>query len=490
MPSEPSSPADPPAGDTGGDEPRVLLFMRSGRDRSLLGETLGERYHVETTTDVGTLETEFDCCVFDAPEFNRVGGTLQPRRDTSDPAALPFVLLVSEDDAATADAEVWEYVDDVVELPVTKAALYARIGNLIERRRTAVRLAEREARLERTVDDLALKERAMDEAPIGITIAEPEEEDAPLIYANEGFEKLTGYDESVVGSDCRFLQGERTDEATRDRIREAIDAREPVSVDIFNYRKNGRTFWNKLDIAPISGDGGATRFVGFQTEITERKIREQRLRVLNRVLSHNLRNVMSVIQGHAELLKSEFEGEEPPASLAAIESSADDLMGLADAVRDIEQTVQATDTAEAVIPLEERVEELLSGFRDRFPEATFDLTLPEGDCEVALTGVVTAIEEAIENAIKHNDSPDPSVEIRIRTREGWVDVEIEDDGPGIPEQEITAIREGETALSHADRLGLWLIYWVLSKVGGSLSVSEADPRGTILTLSVPAEGGG
>ncbi|MFB6296218.1 MAG: ATP-binding protein [Halobacteriales archaeon] len=255
-----------------------------------------------------------------------------------------------------------------------------------------------------------------------------------------------------------------------------------------SYHKNGRTFWNKLDIAPISGHGDVTHFVGFQTDITERKIREQRLTVLNRVLSHNLRNVMSVIQGHAELLEDEVEGEEPAASLEAVNESAENLMALADTVRDIESTVQAADAMETVIPLNQRVQELLSAMRDRYPEATFDLTLPEEGCEVAVTGIVAAVEEAIENAVTHNDSPDPSIEIRVHERDGWVDVETEDDGPGIPEREITAIREGETALSHADRLGLWLIYWVVSKAGGSLSVSAADPRGTILTLSVPAEG--
>jgi FixJ family two-component response regulator len=138
--------------------------MQSGRDRELLADTLGRRYRIETTTDVGTLASGFDCVVFDVSEFNRVAGTVQSKRDTSSPVSIPFVLLAGE---RTVDdsVEVWEYVDDVIELPVQKTALLSRIGNLVERRRTAVRLAEREAQLEQTVRDLSLKERAMDEAP-------------------------------------------------------------------------------------------------------------------------------------------------------------------------------------------------------------------------------------------------------------------------------------------------------------------------------------
>jgi signal transduction histidine kinase len=103
---------------------------------------------------------------------------------------------------------------------------------------------------------------------------------------------------------------------------------------------------------------------------------------------------------------------------------------------------------------------------------------------------MAAIEEAVENAVKHNDSPEPMVEIRVRSRsDEWIDVEIEDNGPGIPDQELEVLRQGETSLNHADRLGLWFMYWVVSRVGGGFSVSDSDSGGTKLTLSVPRHSG-
>jgi PAS domain S-box-containing protein len=118
-----------------------------------------------------------------------------------------------------------------------------------------------------------LKERAMDEAPVGITISDPDLPDNPLIYVNDSFTRMTGYTaEEVLGTNCRFLQGEGTDPGSVDRIRDALEAEEPVSVELLNYRKDGQRFWNQLEIAPLTdADGEVTNYVGFQMDITQRK---------------------------------------------------------------------------------------------------------------------------------------------------------------------------------------------------------------------------
>ena len=474
-------------GDSMAGDPRILLFMQPGRNRELLSDTLATDYEVETTTTVEALDRTFDCCIFDTHEFNRVAGTIQSRRDTSSPVFLPFVLLVGEGQVGDS-VEVWEYVDDIIELPVQKPALRARLENLVDRRRTSLELAEREAELAETVDDLRMKERAMDEAPIGITIAGPNQNGGnPLIYANAQFEAITGYDSNLLGKDCRFLQGPETSEATVRQMREAIDAEQAISVDVLNYRRNGQKFWNDLDIAPIHDDTGqVTHYVGFQTAITERKIREQRLEVLNRVLSHNLRNKMSIIQGYLTLLEDEYPAGEVPESVSKIETAAGNLLGLAESVQDIERTLRVSQANAPVIDLATWVEQMVSAFRDQFPAARFEIDTPTDDrCEAAVVGLTTAIEEAIENAVKHNTNPEPAVEIAIERRStDWIDIKITDDGPGIPSSELEVLQRGEEPLRHADRLGIWLMYWVVSRAGGEFDVGGDD--GTELRLSVPA----
>ncbi|ALG81201.1 PAS/PAC sensor signal transduction histidine kinase [Halanaeroarchaeum sulfurireducens] len=140
-----------------------------------------------------------------------------------------------------------------------------------------IRDVESRKRLE---SELSLKNRAIDTAPIGITIADMAEPDNPLVYANDHFLELTGYAESeVLGRNSRFLQGEDTDPEPVARMREAIEADESVSVELRNYRKDGCMFWNRVTLAPIeNAEGDVTHYLGFQEDVTERVAMQQRLR--------------------------------------------------------------------------------------------------------------------------------------------------------------------------------------------------------------------
>ncbi|WP_435068402.1 PAS domain-containing protein [Haloplanus sp. C73] len=478
------------AGDDGAgaaEKPRVLLFMREGQNRKLLLDALGDRYRIETTTDPSDLGSAFDCCLVGHTEFSRIASAIEQERESAD-HVLPFVLLVPESDADAMGSSVWKYVDDVIELPVAKAALRTRIGNQIDRRQTAAELAARTGELERVVEDLRLKERAMDEATIGIVVTDPHQEDNPIVYVNERFEEITGYDSTeAFGRNCRFLQGEDTDPETRRVLREHIDAAEPVSVDIVNYRKTGERIWQNIDISPVHNDEGeVTNFVGFQSEITDWKLKERRLDVLNRVLSHNLKNKMNVIEGHVELLRDEFADGEEPRSLDIVTDAAVDLMGLAESVQEIERIISVEGSSPAAIDLTADVLRIVDMLSDHYPDATISTDLPDEECLVELPGIVAAIEEAIENGIKHNDSPTPWVAVRMTKRDdGWIDIEIEDDGPGIPDHEIAVLKGGETPLEHAERLGLWMIYWVITKAGGRFNVATTGTEGSVIELSVP-----
>jgi len=118
-----------------------------------------------------------------------------------------------------------------------------------------------------------IKERALDEAPVGITISDTSHPDNPLVYVNDQFVRMTGYSkEFALGRNCRFLQGEETAEEPVARMARAVEKREPLTVEVRNYRKNGEQFWNEVTIAPLRNEAGeVTHFVGFQADITDRK---------------------------------------------------------------------------------------------------------------------------------------------------------------------------------------------------------------------------
>lgn len=124
----------------------------------------------------------------------------------------------------------------------------------------------------RTLDnpDFALV-KALQNTEQTFLITDPALPDNPIVYASQGFLKLTGYSlEEVLGRNCRFLQGPETDPRTIERIRNAVDKGEDVTEVILNYRRDGSPFWNQLFVAGLSdADGNIVNFLGVQCLITE-----------------------------------------------------------------------------------------------------------------------------------------------------------------------------------------------------------------------------
>ncbi len=85
-----------------------------------------------------------------------------------------------------------------------------------------------------------------------MVITDPRQADNPMVFANDAFCRLTGYERrEILGRNCRFLQGPQTDPDTVRRIREAVAAVQPIEIDILNRRKDGEPFWNRLLMAPV-----------------------------------------------------------------------------------------------------------------------------------------------------------------------------------------------------------------------------------------------
>jgi HTH-type transcriptional regulator, bacterioopsin transcriptional activator and related proteins len=146
--------------------------------------------------------------------------------------------------------------------------------------------------------DRAVKERAINEAPVGITISDPNREDNPLVYINEAYEEITGYSEAeAVGRNCRFLQGDDSDPEAVGEMREAIADQRPVTVELKNYRKDGTEFWNEVTIAPVRDETGTvTHYVGFQNDVSARKEAELALERRTAELEYILDRVEGLIQ--------------------------------------------------------------------------------------------------------------------------------------------------------------------------------------------------
>jgi phosphoserine phosphatase RsbU/P len=164
-------------------------------------------------------------------------------------------------------------------------------------------------------DQLALKDRALDVAAEGVTIADARLPDRPLIYVNEGFERVTGYPAAdVLGRNCRFLQGPDTDRAAVERIRAAVAGERECVEEILNYRRDGTTFWNRLSITPVRDETGeVTHFIGIQSDVTARRNAEEELRRAKEALEDEVRLAARVQQSLLPPPECTFRGSASPA---------------------------------------------------------------------------------------------------------------------------------------------------------------------------------
>ncbi|KAJ6822627.1 phototropin-2-like [Iris pallida] len=99
-------------------------------------------------------------------------------------------------------------------------------------------------------------------------ITDPRLPDNPIIYASDSFLELTEYSrEEILGRNCRFLQGPDTDQGTVERIRQAIRTQSEITVQLINYTKSGKKFWNLFHLQPMRDQKGELQyFIGVQLD--------------------------------------------------------------------------------------------------------------------------------------------------------------------------------------------------------------------------------
>nr|XP_010927463.1 phototropin-2 isoform X1 [Elaeis guineensis]XP_029121749.1 phototropin-2 isoform X1 [Elaeis guineensis] len=99
-------------------------------------------------------------------------------------------------------------------------------------------------------------------------ITDPRLPDNPIIFASDSFLELTEYSrEEILGRNCRFLQGPETDQGTVAKIRDAIREQREITVQLINYTKSGKKFWNLFHLQPMRDQKGELQyFIGVQLD--------------------------------------------------------------------------------------------------------------------------------------------------------------------------------------------------------------------------------
>jgi PAS domain S-box-containing protein len=305
------------------------------------------------------------------------------------------------------------------------------------------------------------------------------DEDERVVAVNDATEQTLGVDRDTI---CG--------ESLQTTFDTGVDSLSEADTYELTTAAGRRTF--DAQVVPLRD--GRDRVQGYLVslrDVTERQIRTQRLAVLNRVLRHNLSNKLTSIRGYTRHLAEEYDDEYAQRAATA----AADLVGTSKTAREAQQIfdreagTERVSLAEIVETAVDNVTEETTAATDADRSVTLETTVPDQTVELEARLLRVAVENLLENAVQHHDG-DPEVEVSATVDEEGsfpLVVRVTDDGPGLPDHERAPISAGEeTALQHGSGVGLWVVEWAVTRLGGTVTFAENEPRGTVVELRLPA----
>ncbi len=238
--------------------------------------------------------------------------------------------------------------------------------------------------------------------------------------------------------------------------------------------------------APYESEGTDRAFI-ILTDVTELSRRGTQLKVLHRLLRHNLRNETALIKGHAEQLQQLSLPAEADDHLEKILAAGDELVDASDTSQTVQQVLGFDADNIDMMPAQQALERLQR-------DIAGSLTAPETEITVTTDTnrpipfsryLLVALRELVENAVEHD--PTSAVTVRATDSESGLQILVADDGDGLPESQWDLLTGDSeiTQLRHGDGLGLWLVKWVTNRHGGRLRLESAGEDGTTIALVLP-----
>ncbi len=320
-------------------------------------------------------------------------------------------------------------------------------------------VSERVAKEQQLEQATVRLETLLDSTPLPVAVLDT---DGRVQLWNQAAEDVFGYSpKEVVGERYPLL----VDNNELDRLVERLlDGERITDYETVQRAKNGSRIDVALYVRPLYQEGEITGFIGSGIDISDRKRRRRHLDVTHRVLRHNLRNNLSVIQGYASLISEEAEvGSSEQEAADSITAAAGELAELSDHASQVRQSIRQPNTT----PTE--VSTLVTAIADVGAEATgtaVELQVGETDATVPLQAQ-NAVSRLLRRVLAHVTAP--QVDLTVRLRKRHVELYLSARSPLLSPGDTELITSnGETALKHGQDLDVARACLSLWSLGGDI----------------------
>lgn len=301
-----------------------------------------------------------------------------------------------------------------------------------------------------------------------------------IIYANDGFSKMTGYKASEVQNrTIDFLQGKETDQEVAQELRNAIFHRESCEVELINYKKDGSTFWVQLLMVPVADiNKEVTHMVAIGRDVTERRSSEEQLQkslhekeILLSEIHHRVKNNLALVSGMLQMQVFDEENEE-------VLNKLNNSMLRVETMASIHQLLYESNSFSR-LEFSKIVNKLIKATHNSFSaDKDIEIEIETEPFELNINQAVPCsliINEVITNVYKHafKGRNRGWIRAKLHREENRVTFTIEDDGVGLPEG---------FDMSQLSSLGTKIISALVKQLEGTFKLMRRDVCGTIFHL--------
>jgi PAS domain S-box-containing protein len=309
-----------------------------------------------------------------------------------------------------------------------------------------------------------------------------------VTFWNDRMARQTGIDpETVVGRELWDIFEKAFPAHLEERYREVMATGEPVEFE----QRLPDPFDGWVEIRVFADEDGLSVF---SRDISTRKEYQERLRdqrdtldVLNRMLSHDIRNDIQLVTACAETVLGRLDGEDRE-HVETIADAAEHAVELTRSASDVSDTVFTDEDSPGDVSLRPVLRTEIDTVQESYPGADLSVEGSLPDVAVPADRMLGSVfRNLLKNAVIHSDRAAPTVRVAATTHPDGVEVRVADDGPGIPDgRKERVFGSGEAGLeSDGTGIGLYLVDTLVERYGGEVRVSDNEPRGASFAVWLP-----